>query len=339
MPEISIVVPVYKIEKYISACIDSILAQSFQNIELILVDDGSPDNCGNICDSYAAQDKRIRVIHQKNAGLSCARNAGATVAQGRYLSFVDGDDLLCENFCKDLYELLEGAGCDFSACAVCRFDDGKEPNPHCPNNEPLKMNNADYLKAQLSRQREFGVWNRLYRREVFEQIQFYPGKIHEDVIFAADVAQLHGGVIVTDKQLYCYRQRNSGIVAQSSLKCSPDRIFAGEYLVEVTKKKIPELYNQSLKYAVDYPWTFVDGIFIDRTFRENKAFLIALRDFIRRYKKDLLTIEDLNPLVLARMNLFSKSNLLYGFNAYSRLLRVYLFHIFGKDAYSDGHGI
>ena len=94
MPQISVIVPVYKVEQYLSACVDSILTQTFRDFELILVDDGSPDNCGAMCDAYAAQDPRVRVIHQQNGGLSAARNAALDIAAGEYVTFIDSDDIV-----------------------------------------------------------------------------------------------------------------------------------------------------------------------------------------------------------------------------------------------------
>src|SRR4051794_4889210 len=115
MPKISIVVPVYKVEKYIKRCVDSILAQTYQDFELILVDDGSPDNCGKICDSLAKQDKRIKVIHKENGGLSTARNAGIDVAVGEYIGFVDSDDWVTKDMFEYLLNLIEDNECDISS--------------------------------------------------------------------------------------------------------------------------------------------------------------------------------------------------------------------------------
>ena len=339
MPEISVIIPIYKIEKYLTDCLDSILVQTFQDYEVIMVDDGSPDECGKICDQYVLQDKRFRVIHKKNAGLSCARNTGIDAAKGKYLCFIDGDDILHPEFCEVLYDLIKDTKCDFSACAVCRFQDGKNPEPVISNSTSVKMGNVEYLNAQLDREKEFGVWNRLYRREVFDDLCFYPGKIHEDVIFSTDLALLQGGVMTTDQELYYYRQRQTGIVAEGSRKCSPDRIFAGEYLVKKASTAFPDLYLKCLRYAIDYPWMFVDKIYVDRSFAENKEFLNQLRQMIRTYKRDIENLDELNSIIQNRMQLFAKSKILYGINAYSRLIRVYLFRILGKDAYEDGHGI
>lgn len=339
MAMITVIVPIYNIEKYLPACIDSILAQTFQDLEIILVDDGSPDGCSDICDCYAKRDRRVRVIHKKNEGLSCARNAGVELAKGDYLCFVDGDDLLCPEYCEELYSLIHNTDFDFSACGVCRFPDGQKPAPILTTSIPVRMNSVDYLRDQLNKKREFGVWNRLFRKEIFNRIQFMPKKIHEDVIFSADLALLQGSVIATEKQLYCYRQRGTGIVAESQKRCSPDRVFAGDYLVRASEKAFPVLYRQSVLYAISYPWMFVDRIYVDRTFRDNSEFLAQLRNFIKAHIGELRDMNELDNNLRLRMSLFSKSYILYGINAYCRLIRVYLFHILGKDAYKDGHGI
>jgi glycosyltransferase involved in cell wall biosynthesis len=339
MPTISVIVPIYKVENYLPACLDSILAQTFQDFEAILVDDGSPDMCGSICDAYAGKDKRFRVIHQVNAGLSRARNTGIEASKGRYLCFVDGDDLIMPDYCQKLLSMLEDTECDYSACGVCRFTDGEIPDSEPDEEETVRISNAGYLRDQLSRKREFGVWNRLYRRELFETLRFYPGKIHEDVIFSADLACLRGGVVACRDRLYCYRQRKDGIVAEGSRRCSADWVFAGEYLIGASRRAFPELYQECLRYALGYPWTFVDRIYVERSFGRNRDFLQAFHSFLRKYGRDLKGLKEPVPVVQKRMELFAASPVLYGLNAYGRLLRVYLYRLMGKDAYADGHGI
>ena len=116
LPKVSIIVPIYKVEKYLNRCIDSILNQTYKNIEVILVDDGSPDRCGAICDNYSKIDKRIKVIHKKNEGLAEARNAGIKIATGEYISFVDSDDFINKNMYKVLYENAIKYDADISMC-------------------------------------------------------------------------------------------------------------------------------------------------------------------------------------------------------------------------------
>lgn len=338
MPTISIIVPVYKVERYLFECVDSLLAQTFSDIEIILVDDGSPDRCGEICDHYAQMDARVRVIHQKNGGLSRARNAGAALARGEYICFVDSDDYVAPTYCETLYRLLSESTCDFSVCAACRFDDGTQPDAAQAAAGIDRVGNIEFLSMQLERKSEFGVWNKLYRRALFDQLQFAEGKIHEDVIWSGDLARrLHGGVAMTAEQLYFYRQRKGSIMDAPS--CSADRVYAGEYLTDTAKQVSPDLLEKCLRYAAEYPFMLVDGIYVRREFGKNRAFLSALQALLRRYSKEYAALEMISPIVRRRMQLFARSRVLYGLNAYARLLRVYLYHIIGKDAYADGHGI
>ena len=339
MPEISVIVPVYKVETYLNSCVDSILNQSFSDLELILVDDGSPDNCGAICDEYAGKDSRVRVIHQENQGLSCARNRGIDAARGRFLCFVDSDDLVAPDYCRMLYELLTGSDADFSVCGVCRFPDGEVPAP-VDAEDPGKITGREFLRMQLQQQSEFGVWNKLYRRELFEKIRFQPGKLNEDVIFSADLMKnCCRGAVISGRQLLFYRQREGGIVSGQSVKGSCDRIFAGAYLLDAVLENAPELTDLAMKYAVSYPWSFVDPVYVRGTFGSNREFLNEIQSFLRKYLH-LYRERNIFPAVMTkRMALFAGSKFLYGCNAYGRLARVYLYRLLGKDAYADGHGI
>ena len=137
-PEISIIVPVYKTERFLSACISSILAQTFTDFELILVDDGSPDNCPALCDAAAEKDSRVRVIHQQNKGLSGARNAGINVARGNWLGFVDSDDMIDPTFCEKMLHAAVQAGAEMAVCNILRMKENKARDSyqeHCLKDE------------------------------------------------------------------------------------------------------------------------------------------------------------------------------------------------------------
>ena len=339
MPEISVIVPVYKVEKYLSCCVESILNQTFEDFELILVDDGSPDNCGSICDQYAAMDCRVRVIHQQNQGLSCARNTGIDNAQGRFLCFVDSDDWVAPEYCRVLYDLLTESTADFSVCGVCRFLDGEEPTP-IESEDVVRVSNPEFLKLQLQRQSEFGVWTKLFRRDLFEKIRFMPGKLNEDVIFSADLMKnCTKGVLLSRRELLYYRQRSGSIVSGQSKKGSCDRIVAGAYLLNAVLENCPELAEMTLRYAIAYPWSFVDPIYVKGTFRQNKEFLDEIQIFLKSNLHLFQNKEVFSTVITKRMSLFAMSKLLYGLNAYGRLARVYFYRLIGKDAYSDEHGI
>lgn len=339
MAIISVIVPVYNVEKYLPQCVDSVLSQTFSDFELILVDDGSPDKCGAICDEYARHDERVRVIHQKNGGLSAARNAGILAAQGRYITFVDSDDYIDADYCRYMYGMLSETNCDFAACALVRFRDG-EPIVQSAAADPevQPLSNLVYLDRQMST--GFSACGKLYRREVFASHMFRTGRLHEDILFCCDIARdLRNGVCCTDAALYLYRQNDTGIMANSKKRCSPDRVYAGAYLYDTVKELCPELAEKALAYAVKYPWSLVDGIYVDRAFRENKAFLDELRTFLRKHKGEITSCETLESIVRRRMVLFADSPVMYGVNAYGRLSRVYLYRLIGKDAYRGGHGI
>lgn len=340
MPIISIVVPVYKVETYLEPCVRSIMAQTYRDLEIILVDDGSPDSCGRICDELAAEDDRIIVIHQKNKGLSGARNTGIQQAHGQYICFVDSDDLLCPEYCEKLYLALTNSACDFSVCAVHRYEDGEQPHPKNHSGPHGIVSNQDFLQMQFERKTEFGVWNKLFPKALVEDLQFMEGKIHEDVIFSADLARnLHHGVACVGDELYLYRQRAGGIVSNHAKRCSPDLVFAGAYLLNAVEEKCPDLAGFALKYAVQYPWSFVDPIYVHREFRDNQVFLDTLQTFLKEHMHEYEARKIFSDIQTRRMKLFSKSRVQYGVNAYARLARVYLYHLIGKDAYQDGHGI
>lgn len=340
MAEISVIVPVYNVEQFIRTCIESILDQTFIDIEVIIVDDGSPDNSGRICDEYMEKDKRVRVIHQENIGLSGARNRGIKAAKGRYICFVDSDDYIIPEFCEIMYKMLETSKCDFCACRYQKFQYDEELLCREKLNvEEYSISNYEYLNKQITF--GFSACAKLYRREIFNTNKFCNGKIHEDIIWSADLAKsLHNGVCCTESKLYYYRQNDAGIMAASSVKCSPDRVYAGNYLLDIVKQSFPDMIPQAFKYGIMFPWSYVDGIFVHRTFNENRLFLKEMQNVLR-HNRNLLKNNRVNESKINRhrMIVFSYSLILYGCNAYVRLFRLYFYKIIQKDAYKSGHGI
>lgn len=215
-PELSIIVPIYKVEKYLDECIQSILGQTFTDFELILVDDGSPDACPQMCDAAAEQDSRVRVIHQKNGGLSAARNTGIEAARGNWLGFVDSDDFVAPDFYEKLYNAAVNADADCAVCSVqLTHEDGswmdtppqwKVYGGGYTGEDVLKtitwQNNAPYLVA----------WNKLYRREVFRTLRYPVGRINEDVFVFAELFDTIKKVACVEQPLYFYRQRKDSIM-------------------------------------------------------------------------------------------------------------------------------
>ena len=339
MELISVIIPVYKVEKYLRQCIESIISQTYTNLEIILVDDGSPDSCGDICDEYALNDSRIKVIHQENKGLSGARNTGIDASQGDYLCFVDSDDLVTPNYCQVLYDLLKNNEYDFSVCGTYRFEDGDKPEPKTIDSKCKIWKNKEFLKEQINKNSEFGVWNKLYRRSVFSKMRFAEGRLNEDVIWSADLAVNTTNCIETKSQHYCYRQRNSGIVGKQSEKGSVDFLYAGDYLIKTVKYLCPEILDDCLYYTISYPWLFIDKIYVKCKFKENYLFLNYMQEILRKYKNEYKEVHQFPKIQRYRMNIFSRSKILYGINAYIRLARVYFYKLIHRDPYKNGHGI
>ncbi len=219
---ITIVIPVYNVEPYLRRCIDSILSQTFQDFELILVDDGSPDGCGHICDEYALKSPRIRVIHKKNGGLSDARNSGLFDAQGEYIAFIDSDDWVAPSFLSDMMEALQDTEADICECEVLRTsgEEGERPNPGIADVPVRVFNTEEALKELISdRILHQHVWNKLYRREVLQGILFEKGRTNEDEFWTYQVFGRAKKVVKIDKALYYYFQRPGSIMGETfSLK-------------------------------------------------------------------------------------------------------------------------
>lgn len=216
-PRISVIVPVYKVEPYLRKCLDSIVNQTYQNLEIILVDDGSPDNCGAICDEYAARDERIRVIHQSNGGLSAARNAGLDVATGDCIGFVDSDDWAEPEMFETLFRGMEETKADIAVCG--RYEEYKDRRAAIGWPETRIMNREEALGELLKKtQLQNLVWDKLYRRKLFEGLHFPAGKTFEDIAVMHRLLLRAEKVVCLPETMYHYRQRPDGIVGDISLK-------------------------------------------------------------------------------------------------------------------------
>ena len=216
---ISVIVPIYKVEKYLKRCVDSLLGQTFTDFEVILVDDGSPDGCGAICDAYASQDPRVRALHKSNGGLSDARNAGLLVAAGDEIAFLDSDDWVAPDFLAALHDALIRTGADIAECAVVKTDgtadiasdgaDGASSEPTVYSTEPALR---ELIHDGAFRQT---VWNKLYKRSVLEGILFPVGRTNEDEFWTYKVFARAEKAAKIDRPLYCYFQRPGSIMGAS----------------------------------------------------------------------------------------------------------------------------
>lgn len=239
-PKISIIVPVYKVEPYIHKCIDSILNQTFKDFELILVDDGSPDNCGNICDEYEKKDIRIKVIHKENGGLSSARNAGLDIAIGKYVGFVDSDDYIEKDMYEILYSICEENKCDIASCSsIIYFPNKKVING---GHDLIIHNKKDAMKTMLEgKLYDEVVWVKLFKRSVIGNIRFPIGKIYEDTAFTYKIIDRANKVATIGKPKYNYIKHKNSIMSNAIENVKIDAVIAYEDMYKFMEKKYPEL--------------------------------------------------------------------------------------------------
>ena len=177
---ITVVVPIYKVEKYLEKCIDSIIKQTYENLEIILVDDGSPDKCPQICDEYAKKDSRIKVIHKKNGGLSDARNAGIDIAKGEYITFVDSDDYIEKDYVEVLYDSIKENDSDMAIGShKVIYENGTILNKE--TGEKSVLDAKTVLERILYDENiDLSAWAKLYKTELFEEIRYPKGRVFED---------------------------------------------------------------------------------------------------------------------------------------------------------------
>ena len=249
---ISVIVPVYKVEKYLKRCVDSILAQTYPCLEVILVDDGSPDGCPAICDEYAREDRRVRVIHKENGGLSDARNAGIDAAKGKFLGFVDSDDYVHPRFYELLLQALKEEGADIAGCdvkKVCKTEkiEEKEQQPIQRTVYSGREATANLYDAQMYL-KSVVAWNKLYKKELFEEIRFPKGKLHEDEFTSYKLQYQSESVVYINRAYYFYFQREDGIMGKEQRKISPAVLEAYEEMERFFSEKGEKDLLQMMMY-------------------------------------------------------------------------------------------
>lgn len=321
-PLISVVVPVYKVEPYLEKCVESILAQTYSNLEVILVDDGSPDNCGKICDQLQQKDPRIVVIHKSNGGLSSARNAGIEIAHGEYIGFVDSDDSIEPDMYEKLYQAIQSDETELAVCAVNYvYEDGKIlTKPGLGKNATFNFHEA-MIEMNLHRLFDMATWSKLYHRDLFEGLRFPMGKLSEDYYVMFRILDRAQKISYVDAYCYNYLQRKNSVTRSS--KINHDHEYAALEQMEYLEEKYPEMniighvayasaaltvYDFYLKNKVPCPKEKLDHF--KKVVRENKAY-IQQADFLPKSKQIQFT-------------LFGLSTALYNvvFKTYRKIKRV-----------------
>lgn len=284
---ISVIVPVYKVEKYIHQCIQSVLKQTYKDYEIILVDDGSPDNCPAICDEYAQKYNNIRVLHKENGGLSDARNAGTQIAKGEYVTYVDSDDYIGEEYLETLWKLSIKYDADICVVGIETFYEGKMPKKQKELEEEFCYTGIEALEKMLYQKTlDTSACAMLLPIEIALANPFPYKKFHEDEFTTYKYYTSVSKVAVTSKKQYFYLQR-AGSIMHTFGQASLDELDAADNLVEVCEKKYPDIVvaAKSKKFS-DYCQVLLSIRDLDKIHPEIYNRIIV---FLNDVKKMMLT--------------------------------------------------
>lgn len=244
---ISLIIPIYNVEIYLDDCIKSVINQTYKHLEIILVDDGSPDNCPEMCDEWAKKDSRIRVIHKVNGGLSDARNAGLNIASGEYIAFVDSDDWILPNMYEKMLYTMKHERADICACNIRSCYSDHEEVWGC---EEYIVGNSDCILEMLYTDTKFPVsaWNKLYHRRCWEELRFPVGKICEDAFTTFRLVHNAKRIVQIPEAFYCYRIRPQSIMTSAFSIKRMDEEEAWRVNYQFVKEYYPSLYNKAFRF-------------------------------------------------------------------------------------------
>lgn len=247
--KVTVIVPVYNVEKYLSRCLDSICNQTYHNLEIILIDDGSPDNSGNICDEYREKDKRIRVIHKQNAGVSAARNDGLDIATGDFITFVDSDDYIALQMYETLVGMITRENADIAICGFAKEQEEGVFAAYWKENVKRTLSHQEQLECLLTNKYYCcSCWEMLFKREYLTEIRFDVSKKHnEDFLFIYEVMKKTRKSVYTSESLYyyCNNQESATNVAFNESKMAI--IDVNEYIYQDIQEHFPELSRLSMR--------------------------------------------------------------------------------------------
>ena len=247
---ITVVIPIYNTGHYLRFCLDSVLAQTYKNIEVICIDDGSTDDCPQICEEYASRDNRIRVVHRENGGLSIARNNGIEIANGEYITFIDSDDMIDSDMLQYLYERIISCQADISVCQSqrinennaiieCKLRNNKRQDALIDGNESCMYNL--FVNPWIN----ITAWGKLYKTELFSDIRYPENRYHEDVFTTYKLMAKTNRMVVGDAPKYLYRIRSASITQQTFSPKHLDAIYGKLEMRNFIRDHYPVL----LKYA------------------------------------------------------------------------------------------
>lgn len=287
---ISVIVPIYNVENYLRRCVDSIINQTYKNLEIILVDDGSPDNCGEICDEYKKVDSRIVVIHKRNGGLSDARNTGLEIMHGEYVIFIDSDDYFEDNAIEVMLDMAEKQNADLVIADIRSINE---------NGEILNEGKGQYTfqngrifspeeAAKIFAQLDWGAWNKLYKKNVHEKIYFPKGKIHEDEAIMFEIFHQCHKIVYTNYRLYNYLKREGSITGVGYSLKKMDWFEAWVNNLKYVQKYFPESEKMVMKKLVMVAIYNLDNLLKIQSLEREKAISLIRKELSCRERAIIL---------------------------------------------------
>ena len=251
-PLISVIVPVYNVEPYLRRCVDSILAQTYENLEIILVDDGSTDRSSAICDEYADKDARVRVIHKENGGSSDARNAGISIAKGKWIGFVDSDDFIEPEMYQELLFASIRNNAEIACCGRYIFSEKRTKAEHCFDHTRILSSSETMAELLLNNATDESVWDKLFISDLFAGIHFPIGEINEDLPVLPVLFRKSRTIVHTGKPYYYYRTREGSISKSSYSRKSSVVIRHMQFVSAYVRDHFPELQSENSCFQVRY---------------------------------------------------------------------------------------
>lgn len=287
MAQISVIISLYNVEDYMKKCVASVQKQTFSDLEIILVDDGSEDSTGAICDEFARRDSRISVIHKPNGGISTARNTGLKAAESEYVLFIDGDDYIAPDMIERLYGLLNKYEADMSVCGAYNVY-GRSRKPQCSEREEFVCGSGQAFAYSLTGKKMVGsVCTRLMKRKLIEDLQFPVGKVYEDIFFTILLMQRVRKVAVTTEPMYYYVHREGSITTMPYQKRDMDVVEACQEALDCIREKFP-MYRKEAEFRLTWAYfTVLDRMLLTENYRELEEFGQTVL-FLRRHTGSVL---------------------------------------------------
>lgn len=291
-PKISIIVPVYKVEQYIHKCIDSILQQTLTDIELILVNDGSPDNCGQICDEFARKDVRIKVIHKENGGLSSARNSGLDIAKGEYVGFVDSDDWIEPDMYKLLYSLCEENNCEIAN--ISSFIHYKERTIRNGGHPLIIHNKTEAMKTMLEgKLYDEVVWTKLVKRDLLKNLRFKTGIVYEDTAFTYQLIHKSNRICSIGIPMYHYIKRENSTMDMAIKNIRIDSVKIYQEMYKFMNKHNYESRGIVALKMANSSMTILNLISQDNNYHKYKKEYHEVTNILNSYIMQILRLKQL----------------------------------------------